>query len=82
MRVGDGNEVHHVGYNNSSLYEGVRARQIWEKMQDDPKRCRLDVLEMSDGQQPDSTWLIDGPAVVPEELMPVYADAAATAVQS
>jgi hypothetical protein len=70
VQIGDDREVHYGGYNGSSFYEAVRARQIWKAMGENPKECRLKVLETSEGQQPDSTWLIAGPAVVPEELLP------------
>lgn len=70
VQIGDDREVHYGGYNGSSFYEAVRARQVWKAMEENPKECRLKVLETSEGQQPDSAWLIAGPAVVPEELLP------------
>jgi hypothetical protein len=80
-QIGGDGKVHFAGYNGSTLYEAVRARQIWGTMQQNPKDCRLKVLAMSEGQKPDSSWLVAGPAVVPEELRAAQVDTALSAVR-
>jgi|GEM_PF-3046648 len=65
----EGGELHHNGYTNGNAYTIVRARQIWEKMQADPKMIREKVLAPEDGALPDISWIINEPAVMkPEDI--------------
>ncbi len=64
VEIGDGGEVHFGGYNNGTLYEVARAKQIWDQLQADPRQVRTDVLE---AEQPNAEWLVSGPVIVEQQ---------------
>jgi hypothetical protein len=58
--VGEGT-LHYQGYNNGNLYKLTRALQVYEKLQDDPKFAREQLLS---GDTPGVDYLLSDPVVV------------------